>query len=173
MYVARDQWSQPDAGDALPCFRQGDLVRVTWAAVQVDAPSGKNQLFHVDLRTEIVALLSADCDLVDHERPKRKGVLMSPLRKVPSYIARNAEMLQALKAPTVQPANQLKMPVNLFYFEPIVGSEDLSGDNVIYLEMVSPLTFSVLKLGAKVAELTEDKRQDLRERLKFHFGRHS
>jgi len=99
---------------------------------------------------------------------------MSPLRKVPSNIARNAEMLQALKTPTVQPANELKIPVNLFYFGPVEGSEDISGgESVIHLEIVTPLTCSVLRMGTKVAELTEDRRQDLRERLKFHFGRHS
>ena len=172
MYVARAQWSQPDAGDPAPCFRLGDLVRVTWATVKVDPPNPRAHAFHVELRTEVVALLSADCDLVDRTPPKRKGVLISPLRDLPKNIARDSDLLQALKAASVQPTGEMKIPVNLFYFEPLERSQDPAiGEGVIHLEMISPLTFGVLKTGTKLAELTEERRQDLRERLKFHFGR--
>ena len=29
-YLPHDQWSQPEDGDPPPCFRQGDLIQVTW-----------------------------------------------------------------------------------------------------------------------------------------------
>lgn len=172
MYVALDQWSQPDPGDPPPCFRQGDLVQLTWATVKLDPATEKVRGFKVELRTEVVVLLSADCDLVDRTPPKRKGLLVSPLRAVPNQIAKDAERMQALKAPTVQPEGGLTLPANLFYFEPTdapgVGQV---GDRVIMLETMSSLAFSDLKAGTKLAELTEAKRQDLQERIKFHFTR--
>jgi hypothetical protein len=172
LYVARNQWSQPDPGDPLPCFRQGDLVRLTWATVKLDPPNEKVKGFKVELRTENVVLLSADCDLVDRTPPKRKGLLVSPLRPVPSHIARDEQKLATLKSPTIQPESALNIPVNLFYFEPVeIPGIGLEGNGVIHLEVMGHATFSDLKGGTKLAELTEEKRQDLRERIKFHFAR--
>lgn len=172
MYVPRGDWSAPEPGDPGPCLRQGDLVRVTWANVKLDPPNSRVQGFHVEMRTEVVSVLSADCDLVDRMPPKRKGVLVSPLRDVPKNIARDPELLAGLKAPVVQVAGEAKIPVNLAYFEKIETDDGSRVDEgVVHLEMMTMLTFASLKAATKVAELTEEKRQDLRERLKFHFGR--
>jgi len=171
LYVARDQWSRPDPGDPSPCYRQGDLVRLIWATVKLEPPDAKVTGFKVELRNEVVALLSADCDLVDRTPPKRKGVLVSPLRPVPKNIARDPEKMRALTSPTVQSEPGLPIPANQFYFEPpsVSGKEDPLGGGVVFLEVMSTLTFSDLKAAVKLAELTQASRRDFQERIKFHF----
>ena len=73
MYVDGDRWSTPDAGDPAPCFRQGDLVRVTWVRPEVAAADDGDtiRISAIEVRTETVALLSACCDLVSRSPPKR------------------------------------------------------------------------------------------------------
>jgi hypothetical protein len=172
LYVPGDQWSKPEAGEQPPCFRQGDLVRITWAQVKLDPATKTGRGIKVDLRTEIVALVSADCDLVDRNPPKRKGVLVSPLRDVPKNIARDQQMMAVLKAATVTPEGDTKIPVNLFYFESVdEPGAGPTGDRVVHLEHLSMVGFGDLTVGTKIAELTEEKRQDFRERVKYHFSR--
>jgi hypothetical protein len=169
LYVERASWSEPGAGDPAPCFRQGDLVRLTWASVKVDPPTDTVTALKLELRTETVVLLSADCDLVIREQPKRKGLLISPLRDVPKNIARDPEKMRVLRSSTVQQAGG-PIPANLFYFEPSTGPYGHGvGDGVVYLENITMVGFG--DLATKLAEVTHPKRVDLQERIKFHFTR--
>ncbi len=99
-------------------------------------------------------------------------MLVSPLREVPKNIARDPELLAGLKTAVVQATGDQKIPVNLAYFEKVDAEDALKVDEgVVHLETMSTLSFGSLKVAIKLAELTDEKRQDLRERLKFHFGR--
>jgi hypothetical protein len=170
MYVAPDQWSVPDEGDPPPCFRQGDLVRVSWFRPEVTvADNGATvRLSSIDMRTEVVALLSACCDLVDRAPPKRKGVLISPVRPVPKSIAKKPELLAAVKMSAAEAAEKgVDVPANLFFFAP---TTDVS-EGVIHLEAMAMIEFPLLKAAKKLAELTGGARQELQERIKFHFTR--
>ena len=60
------------------------------------------------------------------------------------------------------------MPPNLFYFAAVEGSV---AEGVIHLEVIVSLDYGFLKAATKVAELTDDARRDLKERLKWHFTR--
>jgi hypothetical protein len=170
MYVAPDHWSAPDKGDPPPCFRQGDLVRVSWFRPEVTvADSGATvRLSSIEMRTEIVALLSACCDLVDRTPPKRKGVLISPLRPVPKHVAKKPELLAAVKMTAAEAAEKgVDVPANLFFF----GATTDVTEGVIHLEAMAMVEFPLLKAAAKLAELTDGARQELQERIKFHFTR--
>ena len=59
------------------------------------------------------------------------------------------------------------MPANLFFF----GGIAEVADSVVYLEAMAMIEFPLLRGAQKVAELTEDWREELRERVKFHFTR--
>jgi hypothetical protein len=170
MYVARNEWSEPDEGDPRPCFRQGDLVRICWCRPEVTVADGGAtvRLSSIEVRTEVVALLSACCDLVDRTPAKRKGVLISPLRPVPRNIATRSELLKALKMSAAD-AHQMGVPVpaNLFWFD---KTED-EREGVIHLEAMWMIEFPLLKRAEKLAELTEEARIELQERIKFHFTR--
>ncbi len=80
MYVPADQWSTPEGSDPPPCFRQGDVVRLTWVRpeLHVKDEGRELQIRALEIRDEAVVLVSACCDLVDHKQAKRKGVLISP-----------------------------------------------------------------------------------------------
>lgn len=74
MFIPQADWSTPEADDPPPCFRQGDLVRVTWvwaqpSPVASNTHGGSSQRVQTELRDEIVALLSTCCDLVNHKAP--------------------------------------------------------------------------------------------------------
>jgi hypothetical protein len=126
------------------------------------------RLSSIDMRTEVVALLSACCDLVDRTPPKRKGVLISPLRQVPKNIAKKPELLAAVKMGAAEAAEKgVDVPANLFFF---AQATDVP-EGVIYLEAMAMIEFPLLKGSKKLAELTDGARQELQERLKFHFTR--
>jgi hypothetical protein len=170
MYVAPDQWSVPDEGDPPPCFRQGDLVRVSWFRPEMNVTDNGAtvRLTSIEMRTEVVALLSACCDLVDRTPPKRKGVLISPLRPVPKNVAKKPELLAALKVSAAEAAERgVDVPANLFFF---AGTTDVS-EGVVHLEAMAMLEFPLLKTAKKLAQLTDGARQELQERIKFHFVR--
>lgn len=170
MYVESDKWSVSDPGDPPPCFRQGDLIRLPWVRPEIVVADAGNTLriSSIEVRTEIVALLSACCDLVARTPLKRKGVLISPLRSVPKNISKNQELMTALKSSTKDALEKkLNVPANLFYF---AGQGD-SSEGVVFLESISCVEFPLLQRGQKVAELTEEARVDLHERIKWHFTR--
>ena len=170
MHVETENWSVPEPGDPPPCFRQGDLVRLPWVRPDITvADAGSTiRVSSFEIRTEIVALLSACCDLVVRAPPKRKGVLISPLRPVPKNISKNPELILALKASTSEAlAKELNVPANLFFF----AAHGDSVEGVVFLESISCIEFPLLQRGRKVAELTEDARADLHERIKWHFTR--
>lgn len=173
MYVPREQWSVPELRDPPPCFRQGDLVRLTWVRPEVSSSTHGTgtavRITNIEVRTEVVALLSACCDLVIHAQPKRKGITVSPLREVPRNIASNEVLLAGLKANHAKAvSDQQRVPRNLFYYAPI--HPDIK-EGVVYLEAIAMVDFSVLKSAEKVAELSNDDRAALQERIKFHFTR--
>lgn len=170
MYVAADRWSAPEEGDPPPCYRQGDLVRLSWFRPDVTVGDGGAtvRLSALEVRTEIVALLSACCDLVVRSPPKRKGVLVSPLRSVPKNIAKNADLRAALRAPAREAAEKgIDVPANLFLFEETTQVTE----SVVHLEAMATIEFPLLKMATKLAELTDAAREELQERLKFHFTR--
>ncbi len=170
MYVANDRWSVPESGDPPPCFRQGDLIRLPWVRPDVTvADAGTTiRISSIEIRTEVVALLSACCDLVVRSPPKRKGVLISPLRSVPKNVAKNPELLAALKASTREAVEkELTVPANLFYFAALGDSVE----GVVFLESISCIEFPLLQQGQKIAELNSEARADLHERIKWHFTR--
>lgn len=170
MYVVPDQWSAPDEGDPPPCFRQGDLVRLSWFRPDVSVADGGAtvRLSAFEIRTEVVALLSACCDLVVRSPPKRKGVIVSPLRSVPKNIAKNPDLRAALRATAKDAAeNGIDVPANLFLFEQIADMPE----GVVHLEAMAMVEFSLLKSATKLAELTDAARGELQERIKFHFTR--
>ena len=170
MYVAPDHWSAPDEGDPPPCFRQGDLIRLAWVRPEVAVADGGAtvRLSALEVRTEVVALLSACCDLVVRSPPKRKGVLVSPLRAVPKNIAKNPDLLAALRT-TAKDAveNGIDVPANLFLFD----ETDEIPEGVVHLEALATIEFPLLKGAKKLAELTDAARGELQERIKFHFTR--
>lgn len=174
MFVLPERWSVPDAGDPAPCFRQGDLVRLEWiwanpSPVAKRTHSGEaREVRGIEVRTEIVGLLSACCDLVDRKPPKRKGVLISPLRSIPDNIRKSADLFRALKMRAVDAAEQkVPVPANLFFYEAVSDSPE----GVIHLECMAMVEFSALVKASKIAELTEDARAEMQERIKFHFTR--
>ena len=166
-------WSTPDPGDPPPCFRQGDLIVVQWLRPEFMTFEGQHSRVSVEVRTETVALVSACCDLVVRSPPKRKGVLISPLRSIPKDIRRSPEALTSLKA-TAAEAREAghQIPANLFYFASTTGPGGQQVDEgVVHLEAMSMLTWDALRAATKIAELDEGPREELRERIKFHFGR--
>ncbi len=175
MYVPQSDWSTPEPGDPSPCFRQGDLVRLQWMYCPSGLPPQKKshageveEIGPVEFRTEVVALLSACCDLVNRTPQKRKGVLFTPLRAVPKNIAKSPSLLEGLRIASAEAAARgVPVPANLFYFEATSGSPE----SVIYLEAMAMVDFPTLVRATKVAELTEPARRDLRERIKHHFTR--
>lgn len=172
MYVPQASWSIPDKGDPGPCFRQGDLVRLRYAQPDVvKADQESFRLSMLDVRTEVVALLSTCCDLVYRQPLKRKGVLISPLREVPKHVRKSEALLAALKATAAEAVkNKIDVPANLFFFEELPGITKENGA-VVHLEAISMVSFDQLVQGDKLAELGDEARVELRERLKFHFTR--
>ena len=170
MYVAREDWSNEEAGDPPPCFRQGDLVRLTWVRPEVQLLEGGTvvKITGFEVRTEAVALLGACCDLVIRSPAKRKGVTISPLREIPKQIAKKPALLEALKA-TVAESLEKKLEIfpNLVYF---AASTD-NAEGVVHLESASLVDYSLLKAATKLAELTDAARADFRERIKNHYTR--
>ncbi|MFI5300245.1 MAG: hypothetical protein ACHREM_19325 [Polyangiales bacterium] len=137
--------------------------------MKADAESFK--LSTLDVRFEVVALLSTCCDLVSRQPLKRKGVLVSPLREVPKNIRKNDGMLRALKATAAEAVTEgLDIPANLFFY-PELPTITKDGGSVVYLESVLTVSFDQLRLSDKLAELTDVARSELRERIKFHFTR--
>ncbi len=177
MYVGREAWSTPDATDPPPCFRQGDVAFLKYAQVQLSTPTGPTlENVTLETRREPVALLCSCCDLVVHEKQKRKGFLFSPLRNVPKDIAKDPEKLAALKMGAVDAREKgVRVPFNLFFyaeFQTTVGGEEKTfGDQVIYLECIQFAPMAALRGATKLAELSDQARVELQERLKAHFAR--
>jgi hypothetical protein len=172
MYVAAESWSTPDEGDPPPCFRQGDVVRLTWARpiLQIRDAGATLRVDGLEVRTENVALLGACCDLVSRTPPKRKGVLVSPLREVPKQMARSDKLMAQLRATAPEAVEKrIEIPANLFLYEVLPGR--LEQPAVVYFEAISAVGWDVLKAATKVAELTDAARSELQERLKHHFTR--
>lgn len=173
MYVDAGQWSVPDQGDPLPCFRQGDLVELTWARPQMSYRDNGTtvRLENLEVRTEIVALLGACCDLVNRAPPKRKGVLVSPLREVPKSYTKSPDLMSALRATAAEAVEKkLRIPANLFFYAALTGTGFEQG-GVIYLESIASVPWDAAKTAKKLAELTPDARSELSERIKHHFTR--
>jgi hypothetical protein len=169
MYVAEPDWSEPEEGDPPPCFRQGDLVRLRWVRPEiVVADQGDTlRVSAFEFREEVVALVSACCDLVIRPE-KRKGFLLCPLREVPKSARRSADNLAALKSSAAEAkAKQLRVPFNLFYY----AQTNNIGEGVIYLESIVSHGYDLLRRATKLAELTEAARIELQERIKAHFAR--
>lgn len=174
MYVPHEDWSAPDPDDPPPCFRQGDLVILRWLAPDIKSLEKDGWRVSIDVRTELVAILSACCDLVMRTPPKRKGVLASPLRSIPKHIARSADGMAALRSTTAEAreAGFSRIPPNLFYFAATIGPQGEQVDErVVFLEAMSMVEWDALGNGIKIAELTRSARADLRERIKLHFAR--
>ena len=169
MYVPADQWSKPEGKDPPPCFRQGDVVRLRWVQPELTIDGNNVQVRALQIRDEPVALVSACCDLVNHRNPKRKGVLVSPLRDVPKNIVKNAALLAALKS-TVAAAQQgnVRVPANLVYY---AANGSQISESVIHLEALSMVLFAQVVSCTKIAELTNVARFDLQQRLTWHFSR--
>ncbi len=93
---------------------------------------------------------------------------MSPLRPVPKNIAKNADLRAALRTPAKEAAEKgIDVPANLFLFE---ETTDVT-EGVVHLEAMATIEFPLLKTAKKLAELTDAARDELQERLKFHFTR--
>ena len=175
MYVAREQWSTPEEGDPPPCFRQGDLVRLTWVRPEATLTRQDTgvlvRISNLEVRTEVVALLSACCDLVIRPTPKRKGAVISPLREVPKQFARNPSMMAALKTTVVEAtATKQPVPANIAYYAP-VEIDGQTRDGVVHLEAVAMIDYSTLRSAEKIAELNDAARAELQERIKNNFTR--
>ena len=143
-------------------------MRLTWFRPDVTSAEGGAalRLSALEARTEVVALVSACCDLVF--RQNRKGVVISPLRSVPKNVQNKPDLMVALRAPVGEiVAGGMKIPANLFLFQ----ATQETAESVIYLEALSMIEFPLLKAGSKVAELTPEARVQFRERVKFHFAR--
>lgn len=176
MYLPPAEWSIPDEGEPQPCFRQGDLIQIDWIRLDYATPtaSQSGMKLSVELRKqEVVCLVSTCCDLVLHSPPKRKGFLVSPLRKIPKQLNKPAA-LEALRAP-IQPHGEGDKRVafpNLIYFDMVSGPNGLLVEaSVIYLEALTMVDAMTLEGATKLAELKREVRIDFKERLKWHFSR--
>lgn len=150
-------------------------MSITWVRPEMKVSPDGVHLSALEVRTEPVVLLSTDCDLVNRKPPKRKGVLVSPLRPLPRDIARNTTLLETLRSASERPAGpDDRLPANLFYFRPVDPTEeDNQGvkEGVAYLEVMITLVFDLLISGRKLAEVTDAARTQLQERIKWHFTR--
>jgi hypothetical protein len=169
VYLPRSEWSTPAENDPPPCFRQGDVVEMTWVhqeAVAVDG--GVRYTTHIEPRLEDVVLVGTCCDLVI--RPdKRKGVLVSPLRRPQKMIRNDKTAIDALRLFVRESrAMGLKQFPNLVPYDPYEEGGELQ---VIHLEALTLVPWHFLKTAKKKAELTTEARIDFRERLALHFTR--
>ncbi|MCY1007780.1 hypothetical protein OV079_19925 [Nannocystis pusilla] len=174
MYLPQNEWSTPEEGDPPPCFRQGDLIEIDWVRLDY-ADATRDQTgtkFTVELRRrETVALVGTCCDLVLHKTPKRKGFLVSPLRKVPKHLSKPGA-LDALKAPMPLAGEVAAGFPNLIYFAGVSAPTGLYvQEGVIYLEALTMVDAITLDGATKLAELTRESRAEFKERLKWHFSR--
>jgi hypothetical protein len=173
MYVDRASWSEPDPGDPSPCFRQGDVVRVSLLRPDVAVTQGGRGIKVNALETRVtdVVLVSACCDLVIRKPPKRLSALAAPLRELPDQFVKRPEDLAILRALTSEGKSGPTF-ANLFYLE---GFDEANGQAVpggtIHLETCFPLGWDFLKHAVKLAELSDPYRRELQERIKFHFTR--
>lgn len=129
----------------------------------------------LEVRQEPVVLLSSCCDLVLRSPPKRKGFILSPLRKVPKNIAKKPRALAALKLSPREAAEKgVAAPRNLFFIPSfktaVEGKERHVRESVIHLEAVTFLPMDALRDAIKLAELTDEARDALRQRLWVHFA---
>lgn len=175
MYLAREHWSEPDEDDPPPCFRQGDVVQLTYVRPDVEAvEKGRGQRFFLELRTEPVVLVSTCCDLVLRPNQKRKGVLVSPLREVPRNIQKDPDALAILRMPLQEVLEKdLPYAAGLAYYAAATVEEAGSSiqESVVHLEALGMVPFQVLASAEKLAEITKAARDELRERIKHHFTR--
>jgi hypothetical protein len=124
---------------------------------------------NLEIRTEVVAIISVCCDLVIRDNPKRKGIVISPLRETPRHIVKNLELMRLLKMHSdAAYATRQRVPVNIFYYEAIGGAVR---DGVIHLEAVAMVDYDVLRKAEKLAELQHEWRTELQERIKRNFTR--
>ncbi len=114
-----------------------------------------------------------DLIVVQWLRPEFMTFEAKHFRSIPKDIRRSPDALTSLKA-TAAEAREAghQIPANLFYFASTTGPGGQQVDEgVVHLEAMSMLTWDALRAATKIAELDEGPREDLRERIKFHFGR--
>jgi hypothetical protein len=147
-------------------------VELEWIQPEPVTQDGAGKRFSFKVRREPVALLSNCCDLVI--RDGLRAVQISPLREIPKNVLRKVELLEVLKMKLAEAeAARRAKPPGLFYFGPGEGPNGYGpfGDRVVYFEAGVAIPPDVLKNAKKIAELREDWRAELRERLAFFYGR--
>ena len=175
MYAPHDQWSVPEEGDPPPCFRQGDLLRLTWVRPEHSVvDGGRGVRMELEVRPdEIVAVVGACCDLVLREPAKRKGFWVSPLRAIPKQIAKKPAALEVLRATLADlgAGDRDAFPNHVYYAATSGPDGTAVPEGVLFLEAIATIDAPLLRSAVKIAELTPTARFDFKERLKWHATR--